>query len=232
MSKSYEEVKKEVVSKIVGDTLGVRLDGSSPFRFRESYYDRITDPEKKEIVRRVLLEILTSKHFSPRQRLRSSAAYIAGDIGLMEAKPHVEKLAQEKKVENSYLLIFVERALEKFNIAHQLSHEQLKRIVIGHMYGKYQSAHSRGEAVYDFKRFFYDETNDLQKKETIKKILLEILSTKSLLPQKRLRAFAAYASADIGMMEAKPYIEKIAAEKSIRNSQYYDIFAMALEKLK
>lgn len=100
------------------------------------------------------------------------------------------------------------------------------------MYGKYQSAHSRGEAVYDFKRFFYDETNDLQKKETIKKILLEILSTKSLLPQKRLRAFAAYASADIGMMEAKPYIEKIAAEKSIRNSQYYDIFAMALEKLK
>jgi HEAT repeat protein len=232
VSKSYEEVKKEVVSMVIGDTSSVRLQGNAPLRFRQAYYDQITDPEKKEIVKKVLLEILTGKHFLSRQRLRSSAAYIAGDIGLMEAKPYIEKLAQEKKIQNSYLLIFVERALEKLNIPHQLSHEQLKRIVFGHMFGKYQSVHSRGEALYDFKRFFYDETNDLQKKEMIKKVLLEILSKKYLLPQKRLRSSAAYIAADIGMMEAKPYIEKIAAEKRIKSSHYYRIFEMALEKLK
>lgn len=111
-------------------------------------------------------------------------------------------------------------------------HDQVKKEVISQLLGKHLGSHVQGDSLYFFKPDYYEKTLDPEKKGLIRKIILEILSTKSLLPQKRLRAFAAYVAADIGMTEAKPCIEKIAVEKSIQNSHYHRIFEMALEKLK
>ncbi len=233
---SHEEIKREIIKKVYGDPLTLveqRLARSAPSLFNDLYYSRITDPEKKEIVKNVLIEILTDPYFSSDKRLRCCAAYVAGDIYLEEAKPHIVKLAHEKKIQNSYWLIFIEHALEKLGIPFSLTCEQLKRVVIGHLHGKCQPVQCSGEAMYDFKRFYYDKISDPDKKEMVKKVLLEILTTRCWwLPRKKRLCSAAYVAGAIGIVEAKPIIEKMASEEFFKRHSGYHLIVHALEKLK
>jgi len=86
--------------------------------------------------------------------------------------------------------------------------------------------------VYDFKKYYYDETYDTQKKEMIKKVLMDILSAEATSnDEKRLLCYAAFIVSDIGLIEAKPIIEKIAVDESLKNFRYYGKIKLALEKI-
>ncbi len=226
------QIKKEVVTHVLGRTLGERLQGTAPLRFKHFYYDKIMDDEKKSAINKILLEILSTKYLFPHNKLRCYATYIASDIGLQEAKPYVEKMATERTLQKSCLLLLIERALEKFRISYPFTLGQMEEIVVCQIKGKYQGAHGGGDAVYDFKRFYYDETYDTQKKEMIKKVLMDILTTKATShDEKRLLCYAAYIASDIGMLDAKPIIENIATDESLKKFRYYDKIKHALKKL-
>lgn len=227
------QIKKEVVTHVLGVTLGDRLQENAPLLFKHLYYDKITDEKKKKAIRDILLEILSTKFILPRKKLRCFAAYITSDIGLVEAKPFVEKMATETSLHKSCLLLLIERALEKFKINHQFTLDQMKNIVTCQIKGAFQGVHSGGEAVYDFKKYYYEETYDAQKKEMIKRALMDILSTKATSNnEKRLLCYVAYILSDIGVIEAKQIIEEIAADESMKKSRYYNKIKSALEKYK
>ena len=200
---SYKQIKKEVIAEILGSPLrflGGPFRKRTPYPFKRLYYDQIADENKKEIVRKVILDILTTRDSLSSKRLRCFAAYIASDIGLMEAKPIVEKMASDRSLqEESCLLLMIERALEKFNSEYRFSYEQVKKIVICLIGGKYVSWYFQGGFPYDFKRFYYNEATNVLKKEIIRRVLIEILTDASTYSC-RVRSSVAYIASDIGLI--------------------------------
>ncbi len=71
----YDRMKKEVITNILGTTFGIRSQGNSPILFRQFYYDRITNDEDKNMVCRILLEILSKSYVFPHHRLRCFTSY-------------------------------------------------------------------------------------------------------------------------------------------------------------
>jgi hypothetical protein len=228
----YEEVRKEVINKVLGDTIGTRLEGSAPYLFKERYYDKIIDNEKRELVKKALLDILTTKYIFSRKKLRCFAAYISSDIGLVDAKSHIERLASDKSVQNSCLLLLLERALEKFRVHHRFSEAQLSNILLCQIFGKYKPVHTRGEEFYDFKKHYYDKIFDSEKRNRIKKLLLKLLKSNHILQNNRRRIIIAYVASDVGVEEAKSIIEDMLQETSIQKNSLYPILELALKKFK
>lgn len=206
------KLNKEVMRWIFGSSAyALRyIQGNTPYRFKPHFYDRIKDEAKKEIVQKMVLEILTTKYILPHKRLRCFTAYIASDIGLMEAKPIVEKMASEKSLQKSFLLLLVEKALEKLGIEYQFPYEPMKYIVIGRIKCKYEVSHGGGNAFYDFKRFYFDKIINTEKKEMIKKIIMDIITTESTHSHiTRLCSNAIFVASDIVLTEAIPIIDKL-----------------------
>ncbi len=228
---NHDHLKKEVLKNILGTTLGVRLQGNAPILFRQLYYDRIASAEEKEHVREVLLEILSRKYIFPRYKLRCFAAYVASDIGLIDVVPFVQQLASITAIQRSSFILLIERTLEKLKVPHEFTHEQMMHIVIYKITGRHEAVHSRGEIIYDFKKEFYGVSSP-EKKEMIKQALTDILTNFRHLKQKRLLCDAAYIASDIGLLEAKPIIERMVLDKSLRKSKEYGTLLRALEKFK
>lgn len=228
----YDKKKKEVITNILGTTLGIRIQGNSPILFRQFYYDRITNNDEKGIVCKILLEILSKGYAFPHYKLKCFTAYIASDLELKEAIPYVQQLASKKSLQKSCYMLLLERALEKYKSEHMFSREQMKHIVICQIKGRHRDVHTRGETLYDFKTEYYERSNS-DKKEMIKQSLMDILTTDSTyLNWKRLRCYAAYISSDIGLTEAMPVIEKMAADEVFKKCNYYGILLLSLEKYK
>jgi len=175
------------------------------YRFKYAYYKGIKDEAKKNIVKQVLLDILNSDNLK-RENLKYRAAYVASDIGLAEAKPIVEKLAMDKSLHDTCLLL-IERAQEKFNISCNLSYDQIKEILITLIGEKYGSAYFLGGFPGGFKETYYNAATNFEKKELIRKALMEVLTDMSKYTQRH-RCYAAYFASLIGLAEAKPIVEK------------------------
>ena len=182
------------------------------YRFNYAYYKGIKDEAKKNIVKQVLLDILNSDNFKC-ENLKYRAAYVASDIGLVEAKPIVEKLVMDKSLHGSCLLL-IERAQEKFNISHNLSYDQVKETLITLIGKKYVSAYFQGEFPYNFKDYYYSDVTNIEKKKLIKKALMEILTGISVYTERH-RCYAAYFASIIGLADAKPIAEKMKFKESI-----------------
>lgn len=228
------ELKKEVMRWIFGSSAyALRyIQGNTPYLFKLHYYYEILDNQKKEKVRQILLSILTKKYMLPNKRLRCFTAYIASDIGLKEAKPVIEKMAAEKSLQKSYLLLLIEKALENFGIEYQFSYEQMEYIVIGRIKCKYEVSHGGGNAFYDFRRFYFDKIRNPEKKEMIKRIIMDIITTESTHSHiTRLCSNAVFVASDIGLTEAIPLVEKLVLITK-KDSGDEKIFKLALEALK
>lgn len=220
-SNSYKQIKKEVITEILGSSILDRFRPKPAYRFNYAYYKGIKDEAKKNIVKQVLLDILNSDNLK-RKNLKYRTAYVASDIGLVEAKPIVEKLVIDKSLHGPCLLL-IERAQEKFNISYNLSYDQIKEILITLIGKKYPSAYFQVEFPYSFKDYYYSDVTNIEKKELIKKALMEILTDISVYTERH-RSYAAYFASIIGLTEAKPLVENIAADKSMTKDKYNLIF--------
>ncbi|MBN1474480.1 MAG: hypothetical protein JW914_07695 [Syntrophaceae bacterium] len=209
---SYKQIKKEVITGILGSSILDRFRPKSTYRFNYAYYKRIKDEAKKNIVKQVLLDILNSDNLK-RENLKYRTAYVASDIGLVEAKPIVEKLLMDNSLHGPCLLL-IERAQEKFNISHNLSYDQVKEIMITLIGKKHVSAYFQGEFPYDFKDYYYSDLTNIEKKELIKRALMEILTDISVYTDRH-RCYAAYFASIIGLADAKPIAEKMESKESI-----------------
>jgi hypothetical protein len=214
----YDQIKKEVLAELKGKSLRDKiraLDSLRPgpaYRFKYVYYYDIKDNVKKKLVEQALNDILIADNLEYKI-IKYRAAYVASDLGLVEAKPIVERLVMDKSLRGPCLLL-IERAQEKFNISYNLSYEQIKEVLITLIGKKYGSAYFLGGFPGGFKESYYSDVTNIEKKELIKKALLEILTDISLYTQ-RLRCYAAYFASLIGLAEAQSIVEKMESDKSI-----------------
>jgi hypothetical protein len=218
---SFKAIKKEVKRYMLGTDSHLGVISNAPLVFKSRYYDKITDMEKQKLVNKALLDILSSHFALATKKLRVYAAYIAGDIRLMEARPYVEKMLNEKRIVHSSLLILLERAIEFFHIHYEFSRDDMARIIKWRIMGRYRSGFDGGEAVYDLKETFYDRIADERKKAIARDAIMHILINKSQIKLFKILILAgvAFAASRIGMDEARPIIEEMALDPSIQKNR-------------
>jgi hypothetical protein len=209
---SYQLIKKEIMSKILGSRIWDRSRIKPTFRFKYAYYNKITDEAKKNLVHKVIIEMLSAEGIE-NNNIRCRAAYIASEIGLTEAMPVVEKLAMDKSLQGACLLL-IERAQEYFNIDFGLSYKQMEEVLITLIGDKYGSRYFRGEFPYDFKTNYYSDRTKPEKKKIISEILINIMVGENKYSLRQ-RCYAAYWASLIGLMEANSIANKIESEISI-----------------
>jgi hypothetical protein len=218
----YDQIKKEVLAELKGKSMRDKiraLDILRPgpaYRFRYVYYLDIKDNVKKKLVEQALLDILNTDNLEYKI-IKYRAAYVASDIGLVAAKPIVERLVMDKSLHGPCLLL-IERAQEKFNISNNLSYEQIRELLITLIGEKYGSAYFLGGFPGGFKESYYNDLTNVEKKELIRKALMEILTDMSAYSQRH-RCYAAYFASIIGLVEAKPIVERMVSDESITKNK-------------
>lgn len=100
----------------------------------------------------------------------------------------------------------------------ELSYEKLKKEVISEITGSSVLDRFRERTPYRFKIAYYDKIADKQKKEMLRHILLDMLEGAEFRTKDKLRCFVAYIASDIGLSEAKPFVENMASEEALFDS--------------
>lgn len=234
MAKERQVLKHEIFDVLKGHKYGPH-SGYAFLNFRADYYDKIQDPQEKELVRDILMSFLTIDNFS----YAFAVAWICDDLEIPGYEDAIKKMIAEGTARVTLDPTAFKLLLDQFYIDRALIEE------LGHM--KCESNERISNDIFDQVVNLYRKIRgDLSKghvskaqgerseaeitRKVVQDRLLKLL--KSEYRDSNLKTKAAIILSDLHIRAAINEIEKLLQDTKITDASHVELMKQALSRLK